>query len=42
MIKFVRRIRGLFPVKKRVLEKVPEVKPFKKKRGGKNVKKSGH
>ena len=36
MIAFVRKIKGLFPVKKKVLEKVPEVKPFKKKRGKKN------
>lgn len=38
MITFVRKIRGLFPVKKRVLEKVPEIKKFKK--GKRNVKKS--
>lgn len=37
MIRFVRCVRGLFPVKKKVLEKVPEVKPFKK--GRKNGKK---
>lgn len=37
MIRFVRRVRGLFPIKKKVLEKVPEVKSFKK--GRKNVKK---
>lgn len=36
MITFVRKIKGLFPVKKKVLEKVPEVKKFKK--GKKNVK----
>lgn len=38
MITFVRKIKGLFPVKKKVLEKVPEVKKFKK--GKKDVKKS--
>lgn len=32
MITFVRKIRGLFPVKKRVLEKVPEIKKFKKRK----------
>lgn len=37
MITFVRKIKGLFPVKKKVLEKVPEVKPFKKKKGKKNA-----
>ena len=36
MITFVRKIKGLFPVKKKVLEKVPEVKKIKK--GKKNVK----
>ena len=32
MITFVRKIKGLFPVKKKVLEKVPEVKKFKIKK----------
>jgi len=38
MITFIRKIRGLFPVKKRVLEKVPEIKKFKK--GKRNAKKN--
>lgn len=38
MITFVRKIKGLFPVKKKVLEKVSEVKKFKK--GKKDVKKN--
>lgn len=37
IMKFIRKIKGLFPVKKKVLEKVPEVKTFKKKRGKKNA-----
>lgn len=38
MITFVRKIKGLFPVKKKVLEKVPGVKKFKK--GKRDVKKN--
>lgn len=36
MINVIRKVKGLFPVKKKVLEKVPELKQFKHKKGRKN------
>lgn len=38
-MKFIKHLRSYLPVKKKVLEKIPDVKKFKKQKGGKNAKK---